>query len=356
MKNIKDDTLQSLGEYNLHSRIIDILNISPGAIGRPGDDACVIPLTKKKGVAICTDIVPSGLTGRYAGKFAVIHNYSDLLAVGARPLGILISLGAPADHPLSDFDKLIAGAHEEAQQYDTTLLGGDTKERSFYFVVGTAIGTVDLDNVLTRDGAKTGDVLAVTRAGNRGWGRRWAYRVCQAVLGENSNITVSLVSFNEKDLILPYREMLALSKSRTVHAAIDCSDGLSASCVLLAQASKVGIRLDFNSLKNLIADETIEAGRHLNVSPLAFCFSPGYDWECLVAIPKQLFPKAEHVVAKSGGSLIRIGEVVDGNDLMVIDGDKKRELPSVGDVKFKRMNQFNSPDAWMEFARSFSKI
>src|SRR4030042_1316248 len=183
MKKNINSTLLSLGEYNLHSRIIDILKTAPGAIGVPGDDACVIPLTKKKGVAICTDIVPSGLTGRYAGKFAVIHNYSDLLAVGATPLGILISLGAPSDHPLSDFDELIAGAHEEAQQYDTALLGGDTKERSCYFVVGTAIGTVELDKVLTRDGARVGDVIAVTRADNRGWGRRWAYRVCQAVLG-----------------------------------------------------------------------------------------------------------------------------------------------------------------------------
>lgn len=349
-------SLRDLGEYNLHSRILKILGDTVKPPEGPGDDASVITVSKKIAVAVCSDIVPSGLTGRYAGKFAVLHNYSDLLSVGAKPRGILISLGAPSDLALSEFDSLIAGVQEEAQKYKTGLLGGDTKEHSFYFVVGTAIGIVECDKILTRDGATVGDILALTRTGNRGWGRRWALRVCRAQLGEKSKIVTSLAIFDEADLTLPYKEMLALAKSKTVHAAIDCSDGLAAACRLLAKASDVGIKIQAKNLIAVLAQETIRAAERLNLSPISFCFTPGYDWECLLAIPKNSFARAKKAVKKAGGDLVEIGEILNKRNVMLADKGRQKALPLVGDMKFSKTNQYSSPQEWIKFAQRFSGV
>ena len=71
---------------------------SEGLIG-PGDDAAVI----ENGTVVTTDVVtfdrhfPAGMTYEQFGWYAAAVNFSDLAAMGARPIGFLAALALPLD-------------------------------------------------------------------------------------------------------------------------------------------------------------------------------------------------------------------------------------------------------------------
>ena len=82
------------------------------------------------------------------GKKVVTVNVSDLAAMGAKTIGIIVSMGLPKNMLLSDFDNLVEGILEACEKYDMVLIGGDTNESSELTLCGTCIGIVKKDNVL----------------------------------------------------------------------------------------------------------------------------------------------------------------------------------------------------------------
>lgn len=349
----QSQTLLSIGEYELHKRIQRLLGVTSTSAYVPGDDACIVSITKENAIAICTDIVPSGIRGADAGRFAVVHNFSDLLAMGAKPVGILISFCAPPDFPLKDYDELIIAAQNEAAKYSSNLLGGDTKQSTFHSVVGSAIGMLNPKSVIQRFGAKPGDIIAVTKTNGRGWGRRWAYRVYGEMLNEANDLLSRLKKADLEDFTLPYKEMLVLAEKGIVTSGIDCSDGLSASINLLATASNVGAIIEMKELENLIARDTLAVANELKITPSLFCFTPGYDWECLVTIKEENFNYACDLVNSVGGGLKKIGKITSEKQTLLIDNSIIKVLPDIGDMKFHNGNQYNTPLDWIKYMKIY---
>lgn len=96
------------------------------------------------------------------GQKSVTVNVSDLAAMGAEPVGMLISLAVPPDLKITYFDELIDGILEACYKYKIPLIGGDTNETDQIIISGSALGIVNKNNTLKRSGFLNGDYIAIT--------------------------------------------------------------------------------------------------------------------------------------------------------------------------------------------------
>ena len=78
------------------------------------DDAALIDLGDKY-LVVTSDLLlesshlPSDMSPEDMGRKVVTVNVSDLAAMGAKPIGFVLSLGLPEDLPLNEFDEIMEG-------------------------------------------------------------------------------------------------------------------------------------------------------------------------------------------------------------------------------------------------------
>ena len=144
-------------------------------------DAELIRLEDGSTLAVTTDsIVEEIATGLYTdpaqiGWMTVAVNLSDLAAVGAEPLGILLSQNIPGDYPLARLEALQSGISEACETMGVFVLGGDTNQSKMLEMGGTAIGLIKSGPVISRRGIRPGDLLYVS--GGMGLGSAYAFQV-----------------------------------------------------------------------------------------------------------------------------------------------------------------------------------
>ncbi len=101
----------------------------------------------------CSDMLiqsthfPEEMTPYQIGKKIVTVNVSDLAAMGAETIGIIVSMGLPKNMLLTDFDDLVDGILDSCEKYGMALIGGDTNESSELTLCGTCLGIVKKENV-----------------------------------------------------------------------------------------------------------------------------------------------------------------------------------------------------------------
>ena len=210
-----------------------------GRVG-PGDDAAVI----EKDIVVTTDVVtfdrhfPAGMTYEQFGWYAAAVNFSDLAAMGARPIGFTVALALPPTLDVQHAYDIMSGIDQCAEFCGTGIVGGDTKNGPG-IVAGTAIGTMDGRAPMLRTGAKPGDVVAVT--GPLG-GPAAGYAA----------IDKGIDCQDAKDaLYMPIprvTEGVELASSGIVTSCIDLSDGLGTALNTICEASGVGIDIEFSFL------------------------------------------------------------------------------------------------------------
>lgn len=190
---------------------------------------------------------------RKIGWAAVVHGLSDLAAVAACPLGVLLSCSFPSDVDEELTTGIAAGAGEALREHGTACLGGDMNEGPTA-IHCTALGRVESDQVLTREGALPGDRLYAT--GVFGVGH----------LVGTLRETAARRGRDFEDLYKPYARLEHARVARPfARAAIDTSDGLLASADLLARVNGVGVALenrptDYHpALLTLLAEEGLPA-------------------------------------------------------------------------------------------------
>ena len=105
---------------------------------------------------------PKAMTYYQMGYKSVVVNVSDLSAMGAKPIGLVLSLAIPKDLLLDDFDELICGVIGACNDYNIPLIGGDTNEADQIIISATAFGEVNKDKALMKYGFNLGDLVAIT--------------------------------------------------------------------------------------------------------------------------------------------------------------------------------------------------
>ena len=155
-----------LGERVLVKLMTDLIDCKTALC--PGADDCSAVAYGDHYLVVTTDMLhkkthfPREMTGFQVGWMATAATLSDVAAMGAAPVGVLIALGLPPDAEVAFALDIMRGCNECCTQNGAMLLGGDTDEHEELTLVGTAIGSVRKDKMLTRAGAKAGEVVCVT--------------------------------------------------------------------------------------------------------------------------------------------------------------------------------------------------
>ena len=123
----------------------------------PFDDSNLISTTD---MLIQSRHFPKNMSYFDMGFKAVTVNVSDLAAMGAEPLGFLLSIALPKDLILDHFKEIINGVLSACDFYSIPLIGGDTNEASEIIISGTALGMCD--EPIMKDTANNGDLIVIT--------------------------------------------------------------------------------------------------------------------------------------------------------------------------------------------------
>ena len=127
--------------------------------------AAVLAVGKNLGIAISTDGVGSKLyvaekLDKYdtLGIDCVAMNVNDVLCVGAKPISMVDYISLKSED-ISRLPDLIKGLVEGAKLAGISISGGETSQIDSFDMVGTCIGTVELDKVITGSRIECGDAL-----------------------------------------------------------------------------------------------------------------------------------------------------------------------------------------------------
>ncbi len=227
-----------------------------------GADDCAAIEFDGRYVVVTTDMLhkkthfPREMTGYQVGWMATTASLSDIAAMGAAPLGVTVAIGVPRDTDVEFVLDIVRGSNACCIQSGTSLLGGDTDEHDELTLVGTAFGSVGKDKMLTRHGAKLGDVVCLT-------GELGLAAAGVRILLERREIRESLRVQALKKLFEPEPRIAygkQLAQSGAVTALIDTSDGLSISLYELARASRCGFciraeRLPISTPAEAVSDD-----------------------------------------------------------------------------------------------------
>jgi len=212
-----------------------------GRVG-PGDDAAVIG----KDIVVTTDVVtfdrhfPAGMTYEQFGWYAAAVNFSDLAAMGARPMGFTAALALPPTLDAQAAYDIMSGMDQCAEFCGTGIVGGDTKPGPGV-VAGTAIGTMDGRKPMLRSGARPGDVVAIT--GPVGGPAAGFQAIDKGIDCQEAKDALYMP-------IPRVAEGMILAESGIVSSCMDLSDGLGTALNTICSASNVGIDVEFDFIRH----------------------------------------------------------------------------------------------------------
>lgn len=289
-------------ERDLIARLLGPLATTAAARGL-ADDAAVFAPPLGRELVFTHDVLAAGVhylpddpASDVAWKLLAV-NLSDLAAMGARPLGVLLGLGLSAAEDAAWATAFAAGLGRGLTRWGVALWGGDTVSGLAAAVLGlTAVGSVEPGTALSRSGARPGDGLWVSGTiGDAGLGLAIAR-------GEAAFDKVLLARFRRPEPRLALGQALVGIAS----AALDVSDGLLLDAARLAAASGVAVTVDLARLP--VSD--VAAGRVArDDAGLAALASAGDDYELLFTLP----PGATALPGTT-----RVGTVTAGEGLTVI--------------------------------------
>ncbi|GGC94887.1 thiamine-monophosphate kinase [Tersicoccus solisilvae] len=299
-----------------------------------GDDAAVLRIGDERVVVTVDTLVqdldyravwPNGRVtlGHDVGFKGVAQNLSDLNAMAAHPVGLLVSLamppGTPVDWVLSLADG-IADAVRALGAQGCTVAGGDLSGAREVVLTITALGRLDEAGPVLRSGARPGDEIAVT--GRVGEAAAGLALLDAAVPAGTAQGTTGRERALVEELVLaqlrprPPLGAGAVAARAGAHALMDVSDGLVRDGERLARASGVRVDLDTARLAPF-ADRLAPAAALLGADPLRWCLTGGEDFGLLAAFPPGTVPPG----------FTAIGSVADGPAELLVDG---RPSPTTG--------------------------
>ncbi len=333
-----------------------------------GDDAALTDviidensyLVSSSDMLIQSSHFPDGMSYYQMGFKSVAVNISDLIAMGAEPVGFLLNIAVPKDLLLDDFDEIICGVVGACDYYKMPLIGGDTNEAGEIIISGTAMGKVEKDMALMKYGFEAGDLVCIS--GELGL----AALGFELLSSEESYEMASKLNQSLTDLAVfkalkptpdyDNGRILADFKKDHIISATDITDGLASELYEILNADRKyqisnhanyemsnngrnlendgdcnlensyskGIRIHEDKLP--VEDEFKEISNALNLDYLDLFFHVGEDFELLFTIPKSL-----EDTLKEKMDFHAIGEIVEENTVeIVLSNGETREISSRG--------------------------
>ena len=249
---------RSLGEFGLIERIVARLGEAAARyiLVPSGDDAAA--WTHRGAVTVATtDALVEGVHWRSslegvptlptmswadAGWRAIASNVSDIAAMGATPDFALVSAVLGPALALDALDCLIDGMGASCLEHGVRITGGDVVGGAQTVLGVTLIGHADSAALLRRDGARFGDLVAVS-------GTLGASAAGLAIIEAGRTDEPGLAPLLEAHRRPRARVALGLAALEAgVRCALDVSDGLLQDLGHLAVRSRLGIEVDLDAL------------------------------------------------------------------------------------------------------------
>ena len=282
-----------------------------------GDDGAVL----ESGWVVSTDAFLEDVHFRRAwisfdeaGYRAVTAALSDVAAMAARPVGVLVALGLPHADALRIADGLRSGIRRACERAQCALVGGDLT-RSPGPVVVNVVALGRAHRPILRSGARADDevwvtgVLGASAAAVRDW------------QGGREPVPPARRAFAEP--VARLEEVRWLAERIRVTALIDLSDGLMGDMSHIAAASGVAVVLD-PALVPVAPGAVAAAGSRRSALPLAL--EGGEDYElAFTARPGSAESVAADFHRRFGVSLTRVGVVARGAGIR-LEGDGADEF------------------------------
>jgi thiamine-monophosphate kinase len=292
-------------EFDLIRAMIGEWGESAGGIG---DDASILDVPPGERLIVTTDTSIDGihfrrewLSSHEIGYRATAAALSDLAAMAARPLGLVMAITLPE----GDRGKLLSlakGIGESARMAGCPIVGGDLSHGASLSLTITAFGTSK--KPLSRAGARVGERVYVTGAlgGPAAAVRAW--------LAGGEPAAADRARFARP---MPRIEAALALDARGASAAVDISDGLIADLGHVAAASGVHIEIDAERIPLVVGVTALDAA------------ASGEEYELAVTAPR--IDERDFSTA-FGVPLTEIGRIVAGSaGVDLLEKGKKTMIP-----------------------------
>ena len=290
-----------------------------------------LPGTKMTLAITMDSIVEEIETGLYSdpyllGWMAVMASASDLAAVGARPLGILINETFLTDTKKSFKIKIQNGIEAACYHCGMYVLGGDTNISSQMEITGCALGYIDKADPVTRKGCKPGDLLFIS--GKMGIGNAFALK----------KLTDSL----DKDDIVYYQPKSRLPEGQIISdfatCCMDSSDGFFAALDQLKRINGAGFILESKS-EDFIHPDALRCCQSRNLPDWLMLAGHHGEYELLFTIPEKQLDAFSEAAKEINWQPVRIGKV---HEQTYISMNDKMETVEVNTGRIRNIFSENS--------------
>ena len=299
-------------------------------LGDP-DDAAVWRLADNRALVLTTDFFTPVVDDPYDyGAIAAANALSDVYAMGGRPFLALNIAALPPALPAEMIGEILRGGAEVARQAGVVIAGGHTiqdQEPKYGLVV---LGFVDPDHMLTKGGARVGDVLVLSKP-----------------LGFGTTTTALKRGLaSPADVLEVVDWMKRLNKTASelglafgVQGGTDITGfSLLGHALEMAQASGVGLRLRYADLpfvsgahtyarefifpggasdNRLFFSPAVHFDPHIPEADQMLLFDPQTSGGLLLAVPPEQLDGLLKKAGEAGQPLWVIGEAVEGAGIEV---------------------------------------
>lgn len=293
-----------------------------------GDDCALLQIPPNKQLAISVDTLvadvhfPADSKPDDIAERALRTNLSDLAAMGAEPLWFSLALTLPknseylSEEWLRGFSR---GLFRTANQYEIVLVGGDTTSGPLSITI-QAMGAVDSQHALRRDGASIGDFICVTNYLGDG-------AAALAVIQNGLQLDETHEHYLRERFYRPTPRLAEAHLLRSIaSAALDISDGLVADLNHICEASDLGAVIDVENLPlspALLALNDVHQAR-------TWALSGGDDYELCFTVPPEKMPELAMLIVQEKINATVVGEIISGSGVRCeLDGETY-ELDSLG--------------------------
>jgi thiamine-monophosphate kinase len=292
---------------------------APGALALT-DDAALLDPPPGRTLVLAADAMVAGVhflpddPPETIGRKLLRVNLSDLAAMGAAPVGYLMTTALSRETGDAWLAAFSAGLGEDQARFGCFLLGGDTVSTTGPVTLSlTIIGSVAPGAALRRGGAQAGDELWVS--GTIGDGALGLL----ALTGRLQAVSEAARAALGARYRLPEpRLALGAALAGLATACMDVSDGLVQDVGHLARAAGVAALIEANAVPlSEAAREAVAAEPAL----LSRCLTGGDDYELAFAAPPGAAAALRAAASAAGVAVTRIGRFGAGEGVTVTGPD-----------------------------------
>ena len=289
---------------------------------RIGEDAAALDFGDRLLVAKAD---PVTFATERAGWYAVQVCANDVACTGATPRWFMATILAPEWFSEDDASRLFEDLLSACNELNVSLIGGHSEVTQGIqrpIVMGTMLGEVDRDRLITTGGAQEGDSIVVTK-GLAIEGTAILARDCAGQLagaGVPSSVIESSAALLHSPGISVLTEARIAGTQDEVHAMHDVTEGgLVTALHEISQASGLGLAIEEGSVP--VLPETEIMCNALDLDPLGLLGSGAL----LIALPAPNVPSLLRRLERAGVDAWEIGQMLpaeEGRILFSRSGDE----------------------------------